>query len=1142
MIMKRVAFNVRTVLINAIVKKSLTISSSKANEFSKGYVLNLVNVDSESVSLASEQVHQLWGLPAQIAVAIGLLAYLLGSSIGAGVGALFASFALLGVTVPLLIISSLPKMIAANDTRVKLIREALDGIRLIKIRSLDSEFKTKINTVRLEQLHWLGRFLYGVVSFVVIGQLANALPQVATFTLYAVRLNKVTAGLIFPAAALFGMVVTPLIQLPQTFNSVISAMVSWKRIYNFLIAPDRDTIPAEESENLAINIDNATFNWPATVEEKKEEPKKPKKQPKRGRKKVTEEDVELAAVAAKEEESKQVAPAAPPRNVLVNLNLKVEKGTFVAVVGQVGSGKSSLLSAILGDLEKSNGKISAQGSIAYCTQQPWIRTGTVEDNVTFGLPLDEEKLQRAVACTSLQSDLAIMSAGMKTVLGEKGTSVSGGQKTRIALARAVYSEADIYLLDDPLSSLDAKVGRAVFTECFKTVLKGKTIILATHNHDILKETDHIVFIHESGEISQGTHEELSKLPEFTDFVSTVDSQKTGALVKSDKPVTSNAQSVKEVTQAADPDSVIVAEEMESGNVKWETYRAYIQAGGGWGMIAVLVIVIILQQACGVLQNQWLTWWTQDMLLGESHDVYFWTRWYNILIWIGNVLLLVLNLTVHWAIMRSTRVFHESAVSGVLNAPMWWFESQQIGRIMNRFTKDMSAIDQRLLPQVFQFLAGIGGMFAILVILAINAPYLLIGVIPLGALYLYVLGYYRSAMRQLKRLESVQRSPLYAHVAESLEGVSTILAYKKDAYFAEVTNELLDFSNSPLFFKMGAELWVLLRLELLSGVLIFVLSCLATNSSFVSPSSIGIALIYTNAMTSLMNLILQSAANMETEMVCVERLVEYAERLPVEGTQRLPEDPSPDSWPTSGTIAFNKVSAFYKSKPETPVLKEVSVEIESGEKVCVVGRTGSGKSTLLGVLLRFVDKTGEVTVDGKDINSVGLQTLRQTMEVIPQDIYLFSGTLRSTLDRDSSFTDEELWNTLENVGMKKFVANLEQKLETPITNGGSNLSLGQRQLLYFARILLLKPKIILMDEATSSVDPETETTLRKVTKEQFVGTTIVSVLHRLQASVLDDFDKVLVMDQGNVAEFDSPRVLLEQNGSIFASLYTAHSSI
>ncbi|KAJ3003755.1 UNVERIFIED_CONTAM: Multidrug resistance-associated protein 1, partial [Siphonaria sp. JEL0065] len=718
----------------------------------------------------------------------------------------------------------------------------------------------------------------------------------------------------------------------------------------------------------------------------------------------------------------------------------------------------------------------------------------------------------------------------------------GGQKTRIALARAVYSEADVYLFDDPLSSLDAKVSRAVFTDCFKTALKGKTIVLATHNHDILKEVDHIVFIRETGEIVQGSHAELSKFQEFIDFVSTVDSQKAGSLLKSDKPTASKVASVYEPAKTVDPESVIVDEGMETGNVKWVTYVHYIRACGGWSTIFLLVVVIILQQAVGILQNQWLTWWTQDLLLGESHDVYFWTRWYNVLIWLGIFFVLLLNLIVHWAIMRSTRVFHESAFSGVINAPLWWFESQQIGRIMNRFTKDMSAIDNRLLPQVFQFIAAIGGIFAILVILAINAPYLLIGVLPLGALYLYVLRYYRSAMRQLKRLESVQRSPLYAHVSEALEGVSTILAYKREGYFRSVTNELLDYSNSPLFFKFGAELWILLRLELLSGILIFVLACLATNSSFVSPSSIGIALVYTNAMTQLMNMILQSAANMETEMVCVERLVEYADRLPVEGLQHLPNDPTPEVWPTNGTIELTKVSAFYKSKPDTAVLKEVSLEIKSGEKVCVVGRTGSGKSTLLGVLLRFVDMKGGLTIDGKDINSVGLQTLRQTMEVIPQDIFLFSGTLRTTLDSDSKFTDDELWATLENVGMRKFVANLQQKLETPITNGGNNLSLGQRQLLYFARILLLKPKILLMDEATSSVDPETETTLRKVIKEQFNGVTIISVLHRLQASVLDDFDKVLVMDQGNVAEFDSPHILLQQKGSIFASLYTAHSSI
>ncbi|KAJ3063803.1 hypothetical protein HDU99_004693, partial [Rhizoclosmatium hyalinum] len=542
-----------------------------------------------------------------------------------------------------------------------------------------------------------------------------------------------------------------------------------------------------------------------------------------------------------------------------------------------------------------------------------------------------------------------------------GTSVSGGQKTRIALARAVYSEADIYLLDDPLSSLDARVSRTVFNDCFKTALKGKTILLATHNHDVLKETDHIIFIRESGEISQGTHDELMKLKEFSEFVTTVDDTKTGLVPK---VAPTKDASIHSSSNSADPSSIIADEEREIGNVKVATYMAYVRACGGWVTIIALVTVIILKESAALISNQWLTWWSDNILLGQSHDVYFWTGWYNALVWIAIFFLVVLNFIVHAAIMRSTRVFHESAVSGVMNAPIWWFESQQIGRIMNRFTKDMAAIDQRLLPQVFQLIAGVGTLFSIVIILAINSPWLLIGVVPLAGMYMFVLRYYRSAMRQLKRLESVQRSPLYSHVSESLEGVSTILAYKKQAFFSKTTNTLLDFSNSPLFYKIGAELWVILRLELLSAILVFILASQCTNSSFISPSSIGVALMYTNALTAIMNLVLQSAANMETEMVCVERLVEYSERLPVEGARRLANDPSETSWPKSGSIEFKGVSAYYKSKPETPVLKSVSLAINAGEKICIVGRTGSGKSTLISVLMRFVDKKGDVCIDGR----------------------------------------------------------------------------------------------------------------------------------------------------------------------------------
>ncbi|KAJ3342685.1 hypothetical protein HDU83_005987 [Entophlyctis luteolus] len=1103
---RRTAFNIRTVLITGISRKTLRARADP--RFSAGYVLNLLNVDSENIALAAEQLHLTWSLLFQILAAIALLSFFLRSAVIAGVATVVVALTLIAVIVPMFIISSLPKLIKESDIRVKIIRETLHAFHLIKIRGLVTHFQAKISAARKAQLGWLSRFLDGAVSFVVVGQFAYPVAVAAAITLYATQGNTLTASIIFPSVTLFSLLVMPLIELPQMLNAMAMGVVSWNRVQEYLLCENQQILGADTgSQEICVLFENASFGWPQSAR--------------------SHSDVKDFKPSFSDSlDDSELDQLNASSNIQVRANISIKRGSFVAIIGHVGAGKSSILSAILGELEITEGKIAVDGRVAYCPQQPWIRTGTVEENILFGADYDRDRLDEAIRVCHLLPDLAEMPNGVQTVLGEKGITISGGQKTRIALARAVYSNADICLFDDPLSSLDATVSRGVFNDCFKSALKGKTIILATHNHDILDQTDHIIFLFESGRIIQGTHEELQKISEFTEFVTAIDKQKADAITKEKK----HKFRIEDNSQNANIASVIVDEEIEIGSVKWHTLKSYVMASGGFSNLLLLLIFAVFLRACDILSSQWLIWWTDGIVLGASHDLNFWKGWYMFIVWI----------IIHRSIMRSTMAFHESALSGVLNAPVWWFESQQIGRIMNRFTKDIAAIDQRMLPQIFQLVAAVGILASVIASLSINAPYALITAIPLGPLYTYALWLYRSSMRQLKRLESVQRSPLYSHVSESLEGILSIKAFNKYHYFNQVTIDLLDFSNRPMFYKFGAEIWICLRLEILSGIFLCVISALSTQTSIVAADKVGNILLYANTLTVAMTLLLQSAANMETELVCVERLVEYGEKVPSEGPGKLEADPSPEEWPQSGDIEFTNVTAFYHSAPDNAILKNVSVKFAAGERVCVVGRSGSGKSTLLRVILRFVEKTGCVTIDNREIESVGFETLRSAMEAIPQDVHLLSGTLRSTLDQHGVFSDDRLWAALDAVRLRRFVADLADKLDTAIENGGISFSLGQRQLLCFARVLLLKPKIVLLEEATSSVDPDTERTIRQVLWQQFAGTTVVAVLHRLQESVLDDFEKVIVLDGGHIIEVGAPRQLLATPSSAFAALYAATS--
>ncbi|KAJ3191779.1 hypothetical protein HK101_007416 [Irineochytrium annulatum] len=1235
LIVRRQGFRYRSVLVGAIYGKALRTDLN--GEFSKGHVLNLVNVDCESISKSLEVVHLIWSIPLQIVINMILLSRLLGPAVWAGVGALAASLVLLILIVPIFMGRSSPRFAAVNDVRIKFIRELLDGIKLVKMRGWSALFADKVQGIRAVQVGWLTTFNTGVVCFVIIGQLSNTIMPVAAFTRYGLTNATLKASIIFPAISFFAMLVDPLIQLPQVLSAYILSLTSRGRIQKFLCSKERVRTVGygPDGTNMIdpIVITNATFAWPPPH---KEEPKGrgrggrggrggAKGSPKKGRKGVKSEDLEkephapttavtttsmlttpsedtfknnpsvtvrfvdnantideydddsdgastingVSMPRADKGKGKEVAGSASlPMSArgraasaesqfqLHDINITIRKGSLTAIVGSVGCGKTTLLAGILGEVNKIQGQVHVTGNVAYCTQQPWIRTGTVEDNILFGQPLDVQKLRKVVMRTQMQDDIDSFSHGFQTEIGEKGVNLSGGQKARIAVARAAYSNAEIVILDDPLAALDQTVSRAVFEDCIQHELHNRTRIITTHKRDVLAECDHIIYMQNGRILHQGTFPALMATDEFAEYMmAAVDLEddvpqgpKQGA--SGEKKKMTRADTLRRLRnnqpgrsremqkKKEEEDSAFALEDRETGSVKWSTYKSYILGAGGWPIVVALVTLLLVYQGATIIMNQWLTWWTDVYF--ENQPTSFYVQYYNIIAYSSVLILCLLNVVILRIIIRNARTLHNAALAGLMNAPAWWFDTQPIGRIMNRFTKDVESIDQRMMPQIFQFVSGVGALISILVILIYSAPFMIAVLVPLFVLYLFVLRFYRATVRELKRLESTERSPFYAHISETFDGIPTITAYGVEGQFIEKANRLLDKSNKPAFLRFNADVWITLRMEILSAFVVFTLACISSTNIAPSPSQLGLALIYASSMSYIMNLLLKSAANAESEMNSVERLVEYAVDLPEEDPPVLQSDPPEGTWPKRGMIEFRNVTAYYHAKPDKAVLRGVSLKIHPGESVCIVGRTGSGKSTLLSCLMRLVDVKGYIAIDNRDINAMGIETVRKGIEIIPQDPFLFSGTIRDSLDLLRKFTDDEIWVALELVGMHEYVAAMPNGLETVMDNGGQNLSVGQRQLFCLARSLLIKPKILLMDEATSSIDQESDNKLKTAIREHCHNATLISVVHRIRSNLVRDCDTVVVMNNGVVAEQGPPLQLLRDPNSLFSRLYLANA--
>ncbi|KAI8817409.1 P-loop containing nucleoside triphosphate hydrolase protein [Fimicolochytrium jonesii] len=1146
--LRKLMINGRSLLIGAVYEKSLRLSAAAAQKHSQGQIMTLINVDAGQVAATVLHGVPVVTAPIQIIVAVALLASSLGVATAAGVGLMVLFFFL---QAPLVNAAqkSFGVVFAKADTRLKAVREALYSIKIVKLRAIEDFILPKIEAIRAEQTAALKSSYIAFAIFISLGLFTPLLLPIITFVVYSAIHGSLDPTKVFPALVLFQILFSPMMSLPQALSAVATARVSWKRITTLLAASEVAPLTASrasEGNGIAVKIIDATFRW----EEEKDETKKSKKE-----KKIAKKAAEEAAKKEKEMDGvKTLEVEAAPTGIpplFRDLNVSIRHGQLTAVVGSVGSGKSSFLSAIIGRMTKLKGQVDiyGNGKIALCEQQPWIQTATVSENITFGNPVDAARLQHVLRACSLEDDMRQLSAGLATEIGEKGINLSGGQKARVALARAIYEEdTEIFLLDDPISALDAHVGQEIFQRCIKEELAGKTRVLITHHLHLMPEVDHIIVLQEGRIAEEGSYAELmaakgvmAELMKDHRENDNLNEEKKDDELKAEvhgPTSVSAAIAAADDSDDADPVGALMAVEGRAvGAVQWATYKAYIETAGGLKYALLLMLSVCAYNALEIMASYWLVWWTEnrfsDWTTADYQIAYVGTgALAAVFIMLVNGIIMIGNFSV-------AKHIHRKALGNLLRAPLGFFETQPIGRMLNRFSKDVEQVDFELWNDVNITVFCMAAILSSLIVMAIVSPFTLCLFVPVCVGYWFILGYYRASFRELKRLDSVLRSPLYSHISETLTGLTTIRAYHAEGKFIDRQRVLMDKSTAPFYLKLTSAIWISLRLELSTSLIVLLLALLGTYGA-ISTSLLGLAFSYAIPLTMTINMVLTSFADLESDMNSIERLAEYAQDLPQEPPAIMPKDPDAAEWPTVGAIAFKNLELRYPSRPDHAVLRDLSLTIKPGEKIGIIGRTGSGKSTLLTALFRLVEPSkGSIVIDGRDIADLGLRTLRKGIQIIPQEPVLFQGTIRSNLDLEDKCADDQVWDTLERIGLKEYVAGLPAKLEAPVAVNGENLSQGQAQLMSLGRAILTKPKILVMDEATASVDAAADLLIQTSMKTHFSEATVLSIAHRLNTII--DFDRVLVLDNGSMREFDTPHALLNNPTSLFSKLADATGS-
>ncbi|KAF8392125.1 hypothetical protein HHK36_022467 [Tetracentron sinense] len=1130
--------HVRSALTAMVYRKGLRLSSSARQSHTSGEIVNYMAVDVQRVGDYSWYLHDIWMLPLQIILALVILYKNVGI---ASVATLIATIISIVVTVPLAKMQEeyQDKLMGAKDERMRKTSECLRNMRILKLQAWEDRYRVKLEEMRNVEFKWLRKALYSQAFITFIFWGSPIFVSAVTFGTSILLGGQLTAGGVLSALATFRILQEPLRNFPDLVSMMAQTKVSLDRISGFLqeeeLQEDATIVLPQGLTDMAVEINDGEFCWDPSS----------------------------------------------PRPTLSGIQMKVEKGMCVAVCGMVGAGKSSFLSCILGEIPKISGEVRVSGSAAYVSQSAWIQSGNIEENILFGSPMDKLKYKNVIHACSLNKDLELFSHGDQTIIGDRGINLSGGQKQRVQLARALYQDADIYLLDDPFSAVDAHTGSELFKEYILTALATKTVIFVTHQVEFLPAANLILVLKGGRIIQAGKYEDL--LQAGTDFNTLVsahheaieamdihthsseDSDENvplgGSVIFSKKcdsfgnNIDSLAKDVQESASVSDQKAIkekkkakhlrkkqlVQEEERERGKVSMKVYLSYMAAAYKGLLIPLIILAQMSFQLLQIASNWWMAWAnpqtkgdqpkTSNMVLLVVYMALAFGS--SCFIFIRAVLVAMFGLE------AAQKVFLKMLTS-VFRAPMSFFDSTPAGRILNRVSVDQSVVDLDIPFRLGGFASTTIQLIGIVGVMTTVTWQVLLLVVPMAIACLWMQKYYMASSRELVRIVGIQKSPIIQLFGESIAGAATIRGFGQEKRFMKRNLYLLDCFARPFFSSMAAIEWLCLRMELLST---FVFAfCMTLLVSFphgsIDPSMAGLAVTYGLNLNARLSRWILSFCKLENKIISIERIHQYCQ-IPGEAPPIIENSRPPSLWPENGTIELIDLKVRYmESLPM--VLHGISCKFPGRKKIGIVGRTGSGKSTLVQALFRLIEPAGgRIIIDNIDISTIGLHDLRGRLSIIPQDPTLFEGTIRCNLDPLEEHSDHDVWQALDKSQLGNIIRQKEQKLDTPVLENGDNWSVGQRQLVSLGRALLKQARIMVLDEATASVDTATDNLIQKIIRTEFKECTVCTIAHRIPTVI--DSDLVLVLSDGQVAEFDTPARLLEDKSSMFLKLVLEYSS-